>query len=98
MLSSSGGRASIPLGSSRRYGQSRPCTEADPTMNGDAYPKELIPEPFVAAVLDADADRCSNQIVHLAILTLLIETGLVSEAQVLDRLSALTSHLAHEHL
>ena len=57
-----------------------------------------LAEPLVAAVLDVDADRCANQIVHLSVLTLLIDAGMISKERAIDRLTSLASQLAHEHL
>jgi hypothetical protein len=57
-------------------------------------PSDLL----VQAVLDADADRCANQIVQLATITLLVDLGLVTSQQAIERIEALTPLLAHEHL
>ncbi len=67
-------------------------------MHNSAERGQPPSEHLVAAVLDVDADRCTNQIVQLATITLLIDAGLITAGQAIERVEALKGLLAHEHL
>jgi hypothetical protein len=59
---------------------------------------EAAMDPLVRVTLEADADRCVNQTVQLATITLMIEAGLITASQATQRIEALAQELGHAHL